>query len=405
MGVSESCYVSDPKQFCGLAHVYDLRVGSASSHDFYNDVARFSDQVVDLVEKRAGAILGRYREHAQSTSAELKRSRAEHAIDLLLLGMILHRYEGVSKQTSMWIMRLADGLVWAREHLPALKPLVDSARSRITTQLLSPTAANETDHFDTAVMRLDRLMAWLHATGEFKQELARLRIWRTYIVRLDPREATSTFEVVCDLFDVFGRDAEKVLGAYTHGVEPFLQQQGFEHKYREDFILRSKRPVEYHLNIVAAEVMNQGLREEFEQTRARIVLVPACMRGEKSQGCKAKIRGLDIRCAGCDPECAVNRISQKMRAVGMQVYIVPHASGFSGWLKRWENTGVGITAAACLLHILPGGYEMRSRCIPSQCIPLDFPGCKRHWDRIGFPTALNENRLVRIAVRQSHLES
>jgi hypothetical protein len=57
---------------------------------------------------------------------------------------------------------------------------------------------------------------------------------------------------------------------------------------------------------------------------------------------------------------------------------------------------VGVTAVACLLNILPGGYEMRSRRIAAQCIPLDYPGCHKHWCPAGVSTALNEDRLAEL---------
>ncbi|MGA8743170.1 MAG: hypothetical protein WB561_18425 [Terracidiphilus sp.] len=51
-----------------------------------------------------------------------------------------------------------------------------------------------------------------------------------------------------------------------------------------------------------------------------------------------------------------------------------------------------------MLNILPGGYDMRSGRIASQCLLLDYPGCKKHWDPKGPPTAINEDLLVRIIV-------
>jgi hypothetical protein len=107
-----------------------------------------------------------------------------------------------------------------------------------------------------------------------------------------------------------------------------------------------------------------------------------------------------MSCAACDPNCAVNRITQRMCKLGAKVYLVPHSTGYSRWLDRWEREpGIGVIAVACLLNILPGGYEMRSRRIPSQCLPLDYPGCKKHWDHEGHPTAINEDRLVQIIAK------
>jgi hypothetical protein len=75
--------------------------------------------------------------------------------------------------------------------------------------------------------------------------------------------------------------------------------------------------------------------------------------------------------------------------------MVPHSSGFSRWLERWQHEpDTGVVAVACLLNILPGGYEMRARRIPSQCVPLDYPGCDKHWRRDRLPTGLNEGQLV-----------
>jgi hypothetical protein len=86
-----------------------------------------------------------------------------------------------------------------------------------------------------------------------------------------------------------------------------------------------------------------------------------------------------------------------MRGLGAKVYLVPHSTGFSRWLERWQREpDTGIVAVACLLNILPGGYEMRARRIPSQCVPLDYPGCRKHWRRKAIATSLNEEQLVQI---------
>jgi hypothetical protein len=93
----------------------------------------------------------------------------------------------------------------------------------------------------------------------------------------------------------------------------------------------------------------------------------------------------------------VNQLTQHLRGTGAKVYLVPHSTGFSRWLERWQKEpDTGVVAVACLLNILPGGYEMRARGIASQCIPLDYPGCKKHWSGKGIPTRFNEERLIQI---------
>jgi hypothetical protein len=171
--------------------------------------------------------------------------------------------------------------------------------------------------------------------------------------------------------------------------------------WREDQIFCGREPVEYHLGMVAAEVMNDGLREEFISRPRKVLLVPTCMRGAHRNQCKAVVREEGIRCAGCDPTCAINRITRRMRSEGVHVYMVPHASGFSRWLERWQSDPrVGVAAVACMMNILPGGYEMRARGIASQCVPLDYPGCEKHWSEDGgVATSVNEERLLQIVAR------
>jgi uncharacterized protein len=81
----------------------------------------------------------------------------------------------------------------------------------------------------------------------------------------------------------------------------------------------------------------------------------------------------------------------------VEVYLVPHTTGFSRWLARWQNQReVGVVAVACISNILAGGFEMRARSIASQCVLLDFPGCQKHWSGVRIPTAVNEEQLVNL---------
>jgi len=83
--------------------------------------------------------------------------------------------------------------------------------------------------------------------------------------------------------------------------------------------------------------------------------------------------------------------------MGAKVFLVPHSTGFSRWLERWQRVpDTSVVAVACLLNIVPGGYEMHARGIASQCVPLDYPGCRKHWRTKGITTSLNEERLVQL---------
>ncbi|MBK7029286.1 MAG: DUF116 domain-containing protein [Bacteroidales bacterium] len=79
-------------------------------------------------------------------------------------------------------------------------------------------------------------------------------------------------------------------------------------------------------------------------------------------------------------------------------YIIPHSSDFTRFLEKWQNQpDTSLIGVACILNLLTGGYEMKNLNISSQCIFLDYCGCKKHWNEEGIPTDLNINQLKKVA--------
>ncbi len=385
--------------------IYDLRRPHRDSQTFFDDASRFADRVLELIDARAGSAVSGYARFVQSELMEPPRSQHEYALEFLTLGLLLSRYAGAAERTPAWTVDLLHELVWLRSRSPRLKPLVDLVRTILTRLWVMPYIGRPPASSRQSLHRLPVLIEWLHATGEFEQEAMRLNNWRRFLDTLPPDNALRLTRIAIVLLECFRVSAEAELGSYTEGVQAFLEGDYAKRCHglsgwlvgREDQILCGRAPVEYHLNMIVAEVMNRALRSGFERTPRKVVLVPACMRGTHASTCRARATGLDIVCTACDPECTVNRITRDMRRLGAKVYIVPHASGFSRWLDRWQRApDVGVVAVACLLHILPGGLEMRLRGIPSQCVPLDYPGCRKHWTAHGISTGVNEDRLAQL---------
>src|ERR1035438_6444863 len=59
--------------------VYDLRLGTASSDDYYEEIARFSDAITAEIERQAGTVVDGYRNHILDFLREGERSRGEYA--------------------------------------------------------------------------------------------------------------------------------------------------------------------------------------------------------------------------------------------------------------------------------------------------------------------------------------
>jgi len=396
--------------------VYDLRSGGRSD-EFYLRCGRLTDRVLAETEKKAGRLIAEFSRYLKEEMKETARSEGEYALDLLLLGLLSRRYGDAACRTPLWAVRVARLAGHAQQRWPWAKPITGKIRTSVLSRFkvanepnTAPITRPDTQSDTTVLPEPEpapalgerhssflRLIAWLGATGDFDAEVKRLVRWHLYLRSLPAAEAEETLRIAEDLIDWFASEAAGELGGYTQGVERFLKTEHARRGLREDSFFCAQEAVEYDMNMVAAEIMNRGLRSEFEHASRRVVLVPGCMRGNRAARCRARSEGLDLECTACDPECAVNRITLRMRGLGTQVYIVPHSTGFTRWLNRWQHErDTGVTAVACMLHILPGGLEMRARNFAAQCVPLDYPGCRRHWRRQSAPTALNEERLVQI---------
>ncbi len=378
--------------------VYDLRGPDGSSDRYYDEIAAFSNRLLAEMDRRAGALIDAYAGFLHTILCEAPRSRGDYALEFLTLGLLRARYSKASEQSPRWAVSLARWLLKLRGRYPHARLLADWFRAPLTRFFLIPGINERRPSPSHPLARLPRLIAWLKATGEFTHEAARIENWRQFLRHLPVADSEKHLNTAMELGRWFEQEAQSALGTYTQGTTKFLAETYRHRGCREDQIFCGRSAVEYHLNMVAGEIMSRGLRRDFERQPRRIALVPTCMRSPEGKHCRARSTPKGMICTGCSPSCAVHQLTRKMKGLRAAVYLIPHATGFSRWLQIWQNeTGQGVTAAACLLNIASGGLEMRARGIASQCIPLDFPGCRKHWSTKGCPTALNQDRLVQLA--------
>jgi len=91
-----------------------------------------------------------------------------------------------------------------------------------------------------------------------------------------------------------------------------------------------------------------------------------------------------------------------MKFYKVDVFLIPHSSTLSKFLKFWQDKNeTGIIGVAGILNLLTGGYKMQNHNIPSQCVFLDYCGCKKHWHDEGIPTRLNLQQLIKIVKQEN----
>ena len=376
---------------------YSLKCGAEDSESYYKASAAFAEEVLSVTDGLSGLIIDKFMRHIGENPGD-SGLKQEHGFELLVLGTLWQVYSGDASGLEKVPGKLLAGLSRLRRQGGALKPGIDFIRGVMSTLFLSPDLDDNDFITDPTPEQLNRLLDWLEATGEFNREVERLRIWQNYINTLVQKEATDLLATAITLAAWFEDSSLESLGSYTANVENYLSEVRPGRYWHEDVIFCGRRRVEYHLNMVGAEIMNRVYRKDFTATSKKAVILPACVRDRSASECKAVYDGGAMLCRNCNGECIVNRLTLLGRQHGFKVLMIPHESSLSSSKteKPLLDSDTGVVGVACILNLVSGGWMMRDMGIPVQCVLLDFCGCKNHWSREGIPTGINVRQLERI---------
>jgi hypothetical protein len=375
---------------------YSLSANCGNSKAYYNDVAHFTDSILSQAETRLLPLVRQFESYIDETACESLRTSEEYMLEALTLGVLWNVYAAHAMTFSPILSGVFHGLIALRRRYRWLKPGVDRLRGILTTLFLLPRQDTALRSHPWTAEHIDTFLTWLSVTGEFREEVKRLRTWQHFFETLPEAQIADVLETIIAFARWFQSQAQKALGQYTSHVDVFLQKtHPRSYRWREDVLFCGRQEVEYHLIMVGAEILNRALRQDFLETPRKAVLLPTCMRARSASDCQARKNGFDITCTGCTSTCRIHQITALGKREGFDVFMIPHSSDFSRWLERWRNTReVGMVGVACVLNLFIGGYEMKDLNIPSQCVLLDYCGCQNHWHQEGIPTDINQDQLL-----------
>jgi hypothetical protein len=362
---------------------YNLTNRKENSDQFYLQLDVISKQVVETGMKHFGADIVNFRESVRVQGDSVKKSDEELLLEILMLGVYWNTYRGKWRWNIQLVLPIFNTLYLLRSTF--LKKGVDKLRGGLGAWLLDkPKREDLIFEIDT----LNNLVDWLSATGDFKMEVKMMNSWVNFLYFNIKRNSIEFLAEASEFASWFDEYTKKHLGNYTENVSSFLNNNEKRYRGREDQFFCSRTQVEYHINMVGAQIMNDSLKTDFLQTDNKILLLPTCM--VSNSNCKAITKGNAIICQHCNSDCNISKTSNEMKKVGVETVLIKHSSDFSKWLKPWANQkSTGLIGTACVLNLLGGGYEMKQLNIPSQCVFLDYCGCKKHWDQNGIATQIN----------------
>jgi hypothetical protein len=371
---------------------YSLKNGESDSDLYYKDTAAFTDEFLAKATM-LHPIVRKFQAYLQEEGTEQVRSRDEYAFELAMIGTLWCTYGDDAHGVSSGWTGIMAGLASLRQRGGVVKSIADRARGIMATLFLSPVDREWSPR--PTLDHLDRLLNWMSATGDYVQEVRRLRNWRDYWAGQPPATIATDITMAVMFADWFEERSLAALGKYTPNVEQFLKEKQPGHRWKEDVIFSARRRVEYHLNMVGAEIMNRAFREDFLKAKNKAVVLPACMRYYPKLRCKARSNGLSCECAECTPQCRVNQLTKMGRKFGFSVHLVPHESSVLSEKdgKTLFGDDVGILGIACVSNLISGGWKVKGHGIAPQCVLLDHCGCRKHWHEQGIATDINMGRL------------
>jgi uncharacterized protein len=362
-----------------------------TNKSFYTELSDFTDYLLQNISIGSVSTVNSYMDFIQNRNSEPIQSFNEYYLEYLTMGVLLNQYSSRALALDKYSSGVIKWLFKNRKRSNTLKPYLDKIRGVLTTIFLT---RQKFGKCITNQKEFQKFIDWLEATGEFSEEVIRLKNWQNFFKTYSWSYALTIIKSSAETAEKFETEAKFCLGIYTKNVASFQNNELPQHRYHENYLFCGRYEVEYHLNMVGAEILNRSLKNDFWQTNKKVLLLPTCMSKPENGQCMAKYSGLKLSCTGCSGDCNINRKRIEYAAHNIEVALIPHSSGFSKFLEYWKNQQeTGLIGVACVLNLLKGGYEMKKLNIPSQCVFLDYCGCKKHWHKEGIATNLNDHRL------------
>lgn len=233
---------------------------------------------------------------------------------------------------------------------------------------------------------IDSFLYELKLTNDFNQEIAKFFDWNSFALTFDKSHLNNFIENFLKFGSWFRVESEKKLNQFTFELDDSLiGDSPFGKK------------INYYTNMVCAELLNRAYKDEFAGTKNRVVVVPRCLCNPHDSYCKSEKHEFDSTCKECNPHCIVKKIKSECDNRNIKVFIVPHSSSVDGFLTNHNiNQSVGLVGVACVPNLMKGGWQVRSRDVPVQCVPLSFYGCKDNWPNGELPTSVDIQELLSI---------
>ena len=313
------------------------------NNDYYSKVRAFGDEFLEYTK-------------------QFNFKSEEESLEALCIGVYWYLYGTTSLDLNSNIHEALANLAEYRRAFPEDKPFIDELRGKLLTKFLfKPYQKN---HEKLTKENLELLINFLEATGDYIDQIPH---FRNFSHNLDD---------CLTLTKWFCKNSADFLGEYTSNLNEYLKNNGNSHLMEEDVIFYHGHELEYHLNMLGADIMNRIYKDDYDKRPRKAIILPGCM-NSNSKKCKANDGRLGQECTLCNPKCNVYKITKEYP--DLEVYIVSHESAAFKGAQKEDIEELGIIGVTCVLNLISGGWKSSNLSIPPQCVLLEHVACNSHW--------------------------
>ena len=325
--------------------------------DYYVRVKDFGDEFIDF-------------------SHRFNFKSDEESLEALCIGVYWYLYGTTALDLNSNIHQALANLAEYRRAFPEDKPFIDELRGKLLTKFLFKPYEKNDERLTEE--NLELLINFLEATGDYIDQVPHFRNFEH-----DLDDCLSLTKWFC-------KNSGKYLGEYTSNLNEYIENNGSSHLMEEDVIFYHGHELEYHLNMLGAEIMNRIFKDDYGKRPRKAIILPGCM-NSNNRKCKAKEDRLGHVCTFCNPKCSVYKITE--RYSDYEVYIVSHESTAFKGAKKEDKDELGIVGITCVLNLISGGWKSANLSIPPQCVLLEHVACKSHWLKEDIYGEINDDML------------
>lgn len=300
----------------------------------------------------------------------------EEILEALCIGVYWYIYGTTAMDLNNNIHKALSNLSEYRRAFPEDKLFIDELRGKLLTKFLFKPFKKNYNNLNKENLNL--LINFLEATGDYVDQIPHFKNF------------SHDLDDCLKITKWFYENSGKYLGEYTNNLEKYLNNNRDTHLMKEDIIFYHGHELEYHLNMLGAEIMNRIFKDDYDKRKRKALILPSCMNSNNSK-CKAKNSRLGRICSFCNSHCNVYKICKNNP--NHEVYIISHESTAFNGVKKEDMGELSIIGITCVLNLISGGWKSSNLSIPPQCVLLDNVACKNHWLKEDIYAKINNEEL------------